>query len=87
MKKDFDYVMFTDYEKDMDELGRRATAAADALKHEISNAREMLAAAALSAGGEIEIHDGDLMRINLYDIVMWRDEARSSTRVSVKLKS
>ena len=82
MKKDF-----ADYQKDMDELGQRAMAAADALKHEIGNAREVLGAAALSAGGEIEIHDGDLMRINLYDIMMWRDEARSSTRVSVKLKS
>jgi hypothetical protein len=71
----------------MDREAERA--AADAVEHmerKLRDARLMLTAAAISLDRDLLIYDGAMARVNLYDMIMTRDEAEGALRISVRPK-
>jgi hypothetical protein len=59
-------------------------AAADAVEHMERKARLILTAAAISLDRDLLIYDGAMARVNLYDLIMTRDEVEGALRISVR---
>lgn len=86
MRKDWDYVDFADYQSDMDELANLARSAVEHAQREKDSMFRILIAAAISAGGDLEIHRGAPFRALDYD---WEIEHRDwddSIRIKVRPK-
>lgn len=79
MRRDWDYVAFGDYEKDMDELSQSAAAITSAQADEIRNLKAMIARLVVAAGGRIEVEDGLHYDLSRPQLTIWRDEANMKT--------
>ena len=76
-----------DAERQLDDYLATGAAAMQVMDRKLKEARQMLVAAAISSGSGLVIHDGALMRANMYETEMWRDEANACLRIRAKPKT
>lgn len=69
-----------------DRMLANAAAAVEAMEKKYQDAMRMLTAAAISSDRHLLIYDGCLARVNMYETVMVRDEAKGALRISVRPK-
>lgn len=78
MRQGWDFVSFSDYRSDMDELANSAAATVAEMRRQRDEARMMLAAVVEAAGGHVEVHDAILDRIAELRLTQFRDDRSMS---------
>jgi hypothetical protein len=77
---------FATYKADMDALGREASAAVQEVLRQKDELYRVLIAAAISTHGDLCIHDGAMARVDLYEVITFRDEANACLKIRVRPK-
>lgn len=67
-----------------DSMLAAAAASVEAMDRKLTDAKRMLIAAAISADGDLVIHDNAMHNVNLYDWEISRDVANACLRIHVK---
>lgn len=64
-----------------------AAGSVEEMSRQVTDARRMLVAAAISSESGLVINDGALSRVDMYDVIMERDERNARLRIRVKPRS